>query len=396
MQLVNGAILQQQENLVPMDFTDDYRASGAVRAHQLPLPARADVIAAVEAVLSVSPDVVDQSMTALAAGRHLIFYGPPGTGKTSIAKALADAYGCEAITHTASADWTPFETAGGLQLNFENGVESMKPHAGIITSAIVACLNHVAAEMAGESTDYKAAWLVIDEINRANIDAAFGPYFNALDADHPTVALPFMDEPRKVIDVPARFRVIGTMNTYDKNFLFRLSYALTRRFALIELGVPDNDDEVARDRERTALLMAVRSTLALHNIMKSDDDVAVGYEVALSLVYQRLVRQIRSTGEQGLHRGIGFAQIAAALSQAGLAYELGYGEPGSDHDRLIDAVDRAVVGTIVPQLEGLPSSRLKDFVAWWESDTEVQALRRSLAGTKALISGLDLFLADAD
>ena len=33
------------------------------------------------------------------------------------------------------------------------------------------------------------------------------------------------------------------MNSYDKNFLFRMSYALTRRFALVEVDVPSPDDQ---------------------------------------------------------------------------------------------------------------------------------------------------------
>src|SRR5262249_15154994 len=149
----------------------------------------------------------------LAAGSNVIFYGPPGTGKTTLARAITAAYGCEVVRHTASADWTPFDTVGGMQPPHANGFDQAIATPGLITNAVVQCLNHLAAEHEGRPTPYQAAWLIIDELNRANIDNAFGPYLEALDPEHPRVALPFMNASRREIFVPRRFRVIGTMNT---------------------------------------------------------------------------------------------------------------------------------------------------------------------------------------
>ena len=44
----------------------------------------------------------------------------------------------------------------------------------------------------------------------------------------PDVLMPFFDAARQRLTIPRRFRIIGTVNSYDKNFLFRMSYALTR------------------------------------------------------------------------------------------------------------------------------------------------------------------------
>jgi hypothetical protein len=41
--------------------------------------------------------------------------------------------------------------------------------------------------------------------------------------------------------VPASWRIIATMNAFDKNLLFDMSYALMRRFAFIEVGTPSED-----------------------------------------------------------------------------------------------------------------------------------------------------------
>ena len=46
--------------------------------------------------------------------------------------------------------------------------------------------------------------------------------------------------------MPPEFRIIGTMNTQDKNTLFNVGHALMRRFAFVEIGLPDRDDEYRR------------------------------------------------------------------------------------------------------------------------------------------------------
>ena len=46
-------------------------------------------------------------------------------------------------------------------------------------------------------------------------------------------------EKTDVIRVPANWRIIATMNVFDKNLLFDMSYALMRRFAFIEVGTPE-------------------------------------------------------------------------------------------------------------------------------------------------------------
>ena len=43
------------------------------------------------------------------------------------------------------------------------------------------------------------------------------------------------------IQVPQSWRLLATMNVFDKNTLHRLSYALMRRFAFIEVPSPNDD-----------------------------------------------------------------------------------------------------------------------------------------------------------
>jgi 5-methylcytosine-specific restriction enzyme B len=46
------------------------------------------------------------------------------------------------------------------------------------------------------------------------------------------------------IVIPLHFRMICTMNDYDKSLLNDLSYGLLRRFAFVEIGIPTDKNEL--------------------------------------------------------------------------------------------------------------------------------------------------------
>src|SRR5699024_219512 len=154
--------------------------------------------------------------------------------------------GVEAKMVTASSNWSTYDTIGGYrpdrsgQLYFD---------AGIFLDAV----------KVKETNHPKNEWVIIDEINRADIDKAFGSLFSVLTGD--TVSLPFETEKNKKIELvmqgkedkitpdehtyvfPNDWRIIGTMNTVDKASLFEMSYAFMRRFAFIPVGIPRNINE---------------------------------------------------------------------------------------------------------------------------------------------------------
>ena len=176
--------------------------------------------------IAIEKNIVLRILRHLDAGKHVILIGAPGVGKTMLAKKILDVYGNIKtkkvyLPSVATAEWSRYHVIGGLDLENEWN-------------------NGIVSEAAKEKK-----WLLIDEFNRADINKAFGEMFLAIEDKKITLTSKEQKvKGEKEIEIPKEFRMIGTMNDYDKNLLLtELSYGLITRFAFVDIKPDKNKEE---------------------------------------------------------------------------------------------------------------------------------------------------------
>ncbi|WP_254864146.1 AAA family ATPase [Halovivax gelatinilyticus] len=289
-------------------------------------------------------EILESVETSLNAGKHVLLTGPPGTGKTEIAERVCD----HLIEHhpylfsdfemtTATADWSTFDTVGGYMPTEDDETESdLSFTPGIVLNRLK---NNRTGVQSNELT-------IIDELNRADIDKAFGQLFTLLSGQ--SVQLPYTVEGEEVelatyedVDtladphqyiVPNSWRIFATMNAYDKTSLYEMSYAFMRRFAFVRVPAPELEEPTSQEDPAADLVHEYARAWEL--------DVGPTRAAAVGRVW----RQTNSAVEE---RAIGPAIIEDVLQYV------------SQHpdDEIERHLTQAVVSYIFPQLEGVPKRK---------------------------------------
>ena len=185
------------------------------------------------AQISFSSPTIRRILSALSHS-HVRLIGPPGTGKSTLVKAVLDHLAPENHKFAvATPSWTSDDVIGGLAPDFDDATRLVfKP--GMVLKAADA-----------------GTWVAIDEINRADIDNAFGELFGLLagfDVDLPygsngSDIKIFAQKPEGGLasgqyGLPRDWRMIATMNSWDKVSLNRVSFAFSRRWCTVYISVP--------------------------------------------------------------------------------------------------------------------------------------------------------------
>ncbi len=273
------AVAWEKEKKVPR--VDDRRkvtrlvagvCSGCLEPH--PHAHIASVRAVLGRVLQGKTEVIETLLVGVLGGGHVLIEDVPGVGKTTMAQALARAFGITFTRVQFTPDLLPTDILGSQVLNPKEGTFAF--HRGPVFTNV----------------------LLADEINRASPRTQ-------------SALLEAMNEAQATIDgvthpLEPPFFVLATQNPVDYQGTYPLPEAQLDRFLLrLSVGYPPADDELAmlyaRQRENPlARVTAVCTKDDLLAMQAAVRDVEVKEPVARYLL--RVVRQTRD--QAGVALGI--------------------------------------------------------------------------------------------
>jgi MoxR-like ATPase len=282
--------------------------------------------------LAIDKQIVKRIILHLKAGKNVILVGPPGVGKTDLARRILRLVGEKVIGNSdfleavASDEWSRFEVIGGI--NLEN-----KFQEGWITKSVS-----------------EGKWLLIDEFNRANMNKAFGEMF--LGIEYKEIKLRPSESKyynNKSIKIPNHFRILCTMNDFDKNLLLtELSYGLVNRFAFVS---------IFPNIEREPEVVSKRIKSFLNN--DSDYYEKCSEQIDTYFRFINLVRKDRIIGVRSSIDVIKYLLSATIDSDKNNEYH--------DNNDKYDFLNEAVCDYILPQFDRLDVNTLENVLNYANS-----------------------------
>ena len=279
----------------------------------VPEPLLSQRIREVQRSILIDDAVIRRIYHALLAG-HVILTGPPGTGKTDLARIIPEilwssdkntaedvdessetgiasldtktAYTTRVVT--ATDEWSVRTLISGIAPQSKNGLVTYNMQYGFLTTTILrnwsfnasrpeewnslrrtAVISQSNIERGTQQT-FRGLWLVIDEFNRAPIDLALGDALTALGGND--VLRVTIEGGSAELPIPYDFRLLGTLNSFDRNYLNQISEALKRRFSFVEILPPTRAQRTAE--QSIVLYKALNKIRHLSNgIELADDDI---------------------------------------------------------------------------------------------------------------------------
>ena len=386
--------------LWPNNYDETYLATKHVQNY--PLVIADDVVGKIKAAVDKAglyfddEDMLKEIATGLIRG-NIILQGPPGTGKTTLAAIICNVFNVNHDVITAVSDWTTYDTIGGLQPSVdEEGNEIITGKNGRIVESIIKCCNTILNKEKYDGEE-QASWLVVDELNRSEIDKVFGDLFTVFgsdDVDKRKMPLWFEnDENKKMLYVPRRYRIIGLMNNFDKNFVFDLSHGLARRFTIVSV-LPPKEDMMNNEISNCKSVIANKLPKKIEEIgtLKLDDSYINNlfddsYFKTYESVLINLLKSIRYDGENRLGLQFGTAQLIDLYENIIIQMILdNYLSKDEDQKSIAiqKIIDAAINDRIVPQVDGVDYLKLKKFNEAINQDSNFNWLEKTLRTLKTL------------
>ncbi len=321
----------------------------------LPIPTPNDVKEGIQKIseyLTIPPEKIREILTGLTSGNNIILSGPIGTGKTELARLIPEIFwksvgGYRANMFTATADWNTQDVIGGIVPKMNGETVTYKIQDGCVTESVRKNWDGALRTYSpGKKGSFRGVWTIIDEFNRADIDKSFGQMFTALrtkDLKAPTDRL----ENYEKIRIPQDYRIIGTLNTADKHYLFQLSDALKSRFLIIEIGLPGLDKK--NEEVYYAIKNALRNfSIETNSIVSFRDGKVIKKDQNF---YDLLYQAYNFLSFVRLFKKLGTAILKTVYQNLIAGYEMKY--------NLKEVLDNSINSVIIPQLEGLPELELR-------------------------------------
>ncbi|MFE9974596.1 DUF4357 domain-containing protein [Streptomyces hirsutus] len=207
--------------------TGDHPAAERPAQRELTLP---DITEALAAGLLVHDRAwLEEMRELLLDEKQMVLYGPPGTGKTYLAMKLAEYFG----GGPEQVKIVQFHPSYAYEDFFEGFRPVEDPETREVAFRLTAGPLRELADLASrEGNRHIPHFLIIDEINRANLAKVFGELYFLLEYRDRSVRLTYSGDD---FPLPPNLFVIGTMNTADRSIAL-VDAAMRRRFAFVELS----------------------------------------------------------------------------------------------------------------------------------------------------------------